>query len=167
LISRLNKAENQLVIYEFQNTQLRSNIGELQVMNTSLKHLSDEVENQLSISESQNTQFILDIEELATMNTWLKHVSDEVENELSLSVAQLTQLRSYINECEAMNVSLTSQLNEAKKNYQMLSGDSNVVNNISLEQCDELMLTLNRSEEKLLQRRVNYDVIMLYSLIVS
>jgi hypothetical protein len=63
---------------------------------------------------------------------------------------------SYINECEAMNVSLTSQLNEAKKYDQIISGDSNVVNHIPLEQCDELILTLNRSEEKLLQRRVSY-----------
>jgi len=51
-----------------------------------------------------------------------------------------------------------------EKNYQMLTGDSNVVNNISLEQCDELILTLNRSEEKLLQRRVSYDMILVIDL---
>ena len=51
-----------------------------------------------------------------------------------------------------------------EKNYQMLTGDSNVVNNISLEQCDELILTLNRSEEKLLQRRVSYDMILIIDL---
>ena len=45
---------------------------------------------------------------------------------------------------------------KAKKNYQIISDDSNVVNHIPLEQCDELILTLNRSEEKLLQRRVSY-----------
>jgi hypothetical protein len=54
-----------------------------------------------------------------------------------------------------------------EKNYQMLTGDSNVVNNISLEQCDELILTLNRSEEKLLQRRVSYDIILVIDLQLS
>ena len=49
----------------------------------------------------------------------------------------------------------------------MLSGDSNVVNNISLEQCDELILTLNRSEEKLLQRRVSYDIIIIPNYIIN
>ena len=39
-----------------------------------------------------------------------------------------------------MNVSLTSQLNEAKKNDQIISDDSNVVNHIPLEQCDELKI---------------------------
>ena len=63
-----------------------------------------------------------------------------------------------------MNVSLTSQLNEAKKYDQIISGDSNVVNHIPLEQCDELILTLNRSEEKLLQRRVSYDMILVIDL---
>ena len=48
-----------------------------------------------------------------------------------------------------------------EKKYQMLSGDNNVVNNISLEQCDELILTLHRSEEKLLQRRVSYIIIII------
>ena len=52
-----------------------------------------------------------------------------------------------------------------EKNYQMLTGDSNVVNNISLEQCDELILTLN--EEKLLQRRVSYDIIIIPNYIIN
>ena len=55
-------------------------------------------------------------------------------------------------------------IKKIKKKYQMLSGDSNIVNNISLEQCDELILTLNRSEEKLLQRRVSYDMILIIDL---
>ena len=54
-----------------------------------------------------------------------------------------------------------------EKNYQMLTGDSNVVNNISLELCDVLILTLNRSEEKLLQRRVSYDMILIIVLYFS
>lgn len=58
-------------------------------------------------------------------------------------------------------------LSRVEKNYQMLTGDSNVVNNISLEQCDELILTLNRSEEKLLQRRVSYDIILVIDLQLS
>ena len=37
-------------------------------------------------------------------------------------------ITSYINGCEAMNVYLKTQLNETKKNYQIISGDSNVMN---------------------------------------
>ena len=58
-----------------------------------------------------------------------------------------------------MNISLSSQLTEARnklseveKNYKLLSGDQDALSNISLEQCDELILTLCRCQEKLLQQ---------------
>ena len=64
-------------------------------------------------------------------------------------------------ELEEKIASLTSQLDEAsnklsevEKNYKLLSGDHNALSNTSLEQCDELILTLSRSQEKLQQRRV-------------
>ena len=40
---------------------------------------------------------------------------------------------------------------------QLLSGDRVALSNISLEQCDELILTLTHSQEKLQQRRVSYE----------
>ena len=65
-------------------------------------------------------------------------------------------------ELEEKIASLTSQLDEAsnklsevEKNYKLLSGDHNALSNTSLEQCDELILTLSCSQEKLQQRRVS------------
>ena len=67
-------------------------------------------------------------------------------------------------ELEDKITSLTSQLDESnsklsevEKNYKLLSGDQDALSNISLEQCDELILKWNRSGEKLLQRRVSND----------
>ena len=71
-------------------------------------------------------------------------------------------------ELEEKIASLTSQLNEAsnelseshdklseeEKRNKLLSGDHDSLSNTSLEQCDELILTLTRSQEKLQQRRV-------------
>jgi len=67
-------------------------------------------------------------------------------------------------ELEDKITSLTSQLDESnsklsevEKNYKLLSGDQDALSNISLEQCDELILKWNRSGEKLLQRRVSNE----------
>ena len=79
---------------------------------------------------------------------------------------------------ESINVSLTSQLHESsnklsescsklsevEKNYKLLTGDCDALSNISLEQCDELILTLTRSQEKLQQRRVS-DEPYIYTII--
>jgi len=46
-------------------------------------------------------------------------------------------------------------LSEVEKNYKLLNADHGALNNISIEQCDELILTLHRNEEKILQRRVS------------
>ena len=71
---------------------------------------------------------------------------------------------------EATIASLTSQLNEAshkltevEKRNKLLSGDQDALSSTSLEQCDELILTLTRSQEKIQQRRVsNYPTIFAY-----
>ena len=64
---------------------------------------------------------------------------------------------------------MTSQLNEAsnklsevEKSYKLLSGDHDALSNISLEQCDELIMKWNRSGEKLLQRRVSNETYLYY-----
>jgi regulator of replication initiation timing len=81
--------------------------------------------------------------------------SNEFKDKLSICLSLNQQL-------EKNNASLTSQLNEARsqlseveKNYKLLSGDHEVLSNISLEQCDELILTSNHNQEKLLLRRVS------------
>jgi len=65
---------------------------------------------------------------------------------------------------EGKNASLSSQLEEARnklseieKNNKLLNADHDALNNISIEHCDELILTLSRSQEKLLQRRVSVE----------
>ena len=86
----------------------------------------------------------------------------------SVSSTQNEQLSSNrvrdLAELEANNASLISQLNEARiklseveKRNKLLSGDHDALSNISLEQCDELILTLNSSQEKLQQRRVSNE----------
>ena len=72
-------------------------------------------------------------------------------------------------ELEDKIASLTSQLNEARnklseveKNNKLLSGDHEALSNISLEQCDELILTSNHNQEKLLQRRVSNETYLWY-----
>ena len=75
---------------------------------------------------------------------------------------KLSHSSSLIQQLEKNNASLTTQLNEARnqlseveKNYKLLSGDHEALSNTSLEQCDEVILTLTRSQEKLQQRRVS------------
>ena len=86
--------------------------------------------------------------------------------ELEEKIASLT---SQLNESETNNASLTSQFNESRnklseveKNYKLLSGDHDALSNISLEQCDELILTSHHNQEKLLQRRVSNETYLLY-----
>jgi septal ring factor EnvC (AmiA/AmiB activator) len=89
---------------------------------------------------------------------------DESNDKLSHSSSLKQQLENQLQGTEANNTSLTSQLNEARnqlsevgKNYKLLSGDHEALSNISLEQCDELIMKWNRSGEKLLQRRVSNE----------
>ena len=92
----------------------------------------------------------------------------------SKSHIQKTQLTwNRDEEFEEKISSLTSQLNESRnklsdveKNYKLLTGDQDALSNTSLEKCDELILTLSRSQEKLLQRRVSNEpyLIIIYEL---
>ncbi len=66
---------------------------------------------------------------------------NEFKDKLSLSLSQLAEARN--------------QLSKVEKNYKLLTGDHEALSNISLEQCDEVILTLSRSQEKLQQRRVS------------
>ena len=77
-------------------------------------------------------------------------------------------------ELEEKIASLTSQLDEAsnklsevEKNYKLLSGDHNALSNTSLEQCDELILTLSRSQEKLQQRKVSDEPTILITYVLK
>jgi len=83
----------------------------------------------------------------------LYHINSHIQSLIFI------QQREGLVELEAMNISLSSQLTEARfklseveKNYKLLSGDQDALSNISLEQCDELILTLCRCQEKLLQQ---------------
>jgi len=79
-----------------------------------------------------------------------------------------------VTELEEKIASLTSQLDEAsnklsevEKNYKLLSGDHNALSNTSLEQCDELILTLSRSQEKLQQRKVSDEPTILITYVLK
>ena len=100
----------------------------------------------------------------------LSNISLDVSNDkLSLSSSLNQRFRNQLKETEANNAYLTSQLNEAsnklsevEKSYKLLSGDHDALSHISLEQCDELILTSNHNQEKLLQRRVSNETYLYY-----
>ena len=91
---------------------------------------------------------------------------ESLTSRLSLSLSLNQQLKNQLQGSEATIATLTSQLNkssresydklsEVEKRNKLLSGDHDALSNISLEQCDELILTLSRSQEKLQQRKVS------------
>ena len=100
----------------------------------SLTSQLDESNDKLSQSSSLNQQLEKD-------NASLTSQFNEFNDKLSLSSSQLNEARN--------------QLSEVQKNYKLLSGDHEALSNTSLEQCDEVILTLSRSQEKLQQRRVS------------
>jgi chromosome segregation ATPase len=83
----------------------------------------------------------LQLKESEAMIASLTSQLNEFKDKLSLSSSQLNEARN--------------QLSEVQKNYKLLSGDHEALSNTSLEQCDEVILTLTRSQEKLQQRRVS------------
>ena len=110
----------------------------------------------------------------------------ELEDKISSLTSQLNEAKDKLSICSSLNqqlenkfqgskltiASLTSQLNEARnklseveKNNKLLSGDHEALSNISLEQCDELILTSNHNQEKLLQRRVSNETYLLWTLL--
>ena len=91
-------------------------------------------------------------------------LNQQLENKLQGSKLTIASLTSQLN--EARNHSSKSysnlsesydKLSEVEKNYKLLSGDHEALSNISLEQCDELIFSLSRSQEKLQQRRVSNE----------
>jgi len=113
----------------------------------------------------QKTQLNSTSEELQAMIESLTSQLDESNDKLSHSSSLNQQLENQLQGTEANNTSLTSQFNEARnqlseveKNYKLLSGDHEALSNISLEQCDDLIMKWNRSGEKLLQRRVRHEI---------
>ena len=104
--------------------------SQLEESNDKLSHsslLNQQLENQLQGTEANN----------ASLTTQL----NEFKDKLSLSLFQWNEARN--------------QLSEVEKNYKLLTGDHDALISTSLEQCDELILTLTRSQEKLQQRRVS------------
>ena len=72
----------------------------------------------------------------------------ELEEKIASLTSQLNVARNQLSESH-------SKLSEVEKNYKLLSGDHEALSNTSLEQCDEVILSLTRSQEKLQQRRVS------------
>ena len=107
----------------------------------SLTSQLDESNDKLSHSSLLNQQ-------LEKNNASLTSRFNEFKDKLSLSSSQLNEARN--------------QLSEVEKNYKLLSGDHEALSNISLEQCDELIMKWNRSGEKLLQRRVSNETYLWY-----
>ena len=71
--------------------------------------------------------------------------------------AMIESLTSQLNESNSKLLQSNSKLIEIEKSYKLLSGDHDALSNISLEQCDELIMKWNQSGEKLLKRRVSYE----------
>ncbi len=72
--------------------------------------------------------------------------------ESEVTIASLT---SQLNETRNQLSESHNKLSEVEKNYKLLTGDHDALSSTSLEQCDELIFTLSRSQEKLQQRRVS------------
>ena len=77
------------------------------------------------------------------------------------------QLNNQVQGSEAIIKSLTSKLSEVEKRNKLLSGDHDALSNISLEQCDELIFTLTRSQEKLQQRKVSDEPTILTTYVLK
>ena len=79
----------------------------------------------------------------------------ELEEKIASMTSQLNEARNKLSESH-------SKLSEVEKNYKLLSSDHEALSNISLEQCDELILTSHHNQEKLLQRRVSNETYLWY-----
>ena len=119
----------------------------------------------------QNTPFTSKREESEAM-------IESLTSRLSLSLSLNQQLKNQLLGSEATIATLTSQLNkssresydklsEVEKRNKLLSGDHDTLSNTSLEQCDELILTLSRSQEKLQQRRVSDEATILITYVLN
>ncbi len=82
---------------------------------------------------------------------------NEFKDKLSLSSSQLNESIDKLSLSSSQFNEARNKLSEVEKNYKLLSGDHEALSNISLEQCDELILTSHHNQEKLLQRRVSNE----------
>ena len=81
----------------------------------------------------------------------------ELEDKIALLTSQLNESNDKLSICSSQLNEARNKSSEVEKNYKLLSGDQDALSNISLEQCDELIMKWNRSGEKLLQRRVSNE----------
>ena len=88
--------------------------------------------------------------------------SNEFKDKLSICSSQLNEAKDKLSLSSSQLNEARNHLSELEKNYKLLSGDHEALSNISLEQCDELILTSNHNQEKLLQRRVSNETYLWY-----
>ena len=93
--------------------------------------------------------------QLNETNNRLSSLNQQLDSEIRGSGAMIQSLTSQFNES-------SNKLSEVEKNYKLLSGDHDALSNISLEQCDELIIASNHNQERLLQRRVSNETYLLY-----
>jgi chromosome segregation ATPase len=110
-------------------------------MITSLTSQLEESNDKLSHSSSLHQQLEKQLQGTEANYASLTTQLNESNDKLSLSLFQWNEARN--------------QLSEVEKNYKLLTGDHDALSSTSLEQCDEVILTLTRSQEKLQQRRVS------------
>jgi chromosome segregation ATPase len=79
----------------------------------------------------------------------------ELENKIASLTSQSNEFKDKLSLCSSQLNEARNQLSAVEKNYKLLTGDHEALRIISLEQCDEVILTLIRSQEKLQQRRVS------------
>ena len=89
----------------------------------------------------------------------------ELEEKIASLTSQLNEFKDKLSLSSSQLIKTRNQLSEVDKNYKLLSGDRNALSNISLEQCDELILTSNHNQEKLQQRRVSNETYLLWTLL--
>ena len=79
----------------------------------------------------------------------------ELEDKIVSLTSQLNEFKDKLSICSSDLNEARNKLSEVEKYYKLLSGDREALSSTSLEQCDELILTLSHSQEKLQQRRVS------------
>ena len=146
--------------------------SQLDESNDKLSHsssLNQQLEKQLQGTEANNTFLTSQLNEFKDKLSHSSSLNQQLENQLQGSKASIASLTSQLNEFKDKLSLSSSQLNETRsqlseeeKNYKLLSGDRDTLSNISLEQCDELIMKWNRSGEKLLQRRVSNETYLWY-----
>ena len=121
---------------------------ELEEKISSLTSQLNEAKDKLSICSSLNQQLENKFQGSKLTIASLTSQLNEARNHSSESYSNLSESYSKLSESY-------DKLSEVEKNYKLLSGDHEALSNTSLEQCDELISTLSRCQDKLQQRRVS------------